>query len=545
MFAFRCCRSVTILLTLLSVSAFCDQGVIAGPKVPPSGNPGGKSGENHGRIAAFLAALDTAGFEVREGTTGVGDPVSAVNEFFMDSCSGFNAGQYYKRFVVPSHTGDQNALDDVFKLAPDEAVVYVGKTPPRGDYFSFCAFLWARQNSAGCNPTGDWLFASVGDPLNNALIQTEGRGSPFQKNTIVILASDEGVYERIRDAAGTAGFPASMVNPLVLPSNVLRLGTEPDSDSLFVLVRSANIVSKTLETKYLADDQWAQVFRVTPRTAPVPRPFPQPAWRDRQWINEETRIPGLSAGLERLKAAILAKTDYVQARPLESVRWFYDSMDVLPDDQTLPAYRQFVAGESSDTPYRRSAENGEPTNFLLGEDEMVVVYGVNHAATGVATYSSFGVYGDWKLNHCPPLPEDPLFLYGAGERIWNGVVGMTNHDFTGSAEQYIPGDPMAPYLYAARVVRKSRAAERDRCSIIVPGLDDSRVGPPFHTDVIGLDKPVFIGYRAYLNPATGSGPAYEDVIPDRSIWFKLESPEPSLPNSNRPDIRLEGDTRNR
>jgi len=31
-----------------------------------------------------------------------------------------------------------------------------------------------------------------------------------------------------------------------------------------------------------------------------------------------------------------------------------------------------------------------------------------------------------------------------------------------------------------------------------------------------------IGYRAYLNPVTKAGPAYEDIIPDRAIWFKSE-----------------------
>ena len=114
----------------------------------------------------------------------------------------------------------------------------------------------------------------------------------------------------------------------------------------------------------------------------------------------------------------------------------------------------YVAGESSDTTYLRSAEDGAATNFVLGDDDMVVVYGVNHAAVGIATYSSFGVYGEWMLSHCPPqLPGEPVFVYGAGNPIWNGVVGMTNHEFTGSAEQYIPGDPMARYLYAVRVVR--------------------------------------------------------------------------------------------
>lgn len=522
MFAERSRRASLMAFTALSFMAFRAGDASALPQSDRAGDLPGKSGEVHGRTAAFVAALDRAGFTVQGGSTGIGDPVYAVAEHFMDSCSGFNAGQYYKRFVLPPHPGVNGPLEDVFRLAPDEAVVYVGKTPPQADYFSFCAFLWSRQHPDSCMPTGDWLFASVGDPLNNALIKTEGRGNPFQKNTVVVVTADEGVYERIRDAAVSANLPASMINVLVLPSSALRLGMEPDKDELFVLIRSANFVSKAQERRYLEDEAWAKVFRVTPRVDPELRPFAPPPWRERAWIPEEELVPGITAGLERLEAAIMAQTPHVQARPLESVRWFHDSMDVLADDPALPAYRQFVAGESSDTPYLRSAEDGEPAGFVLGNDDVVIAFGVNHTATGLATYSSLGVYGDWALNHCPPLPGDPLFWYGAGDRIWNGVVGMTNHKFTGSADEYIPGDPMAPYLYAVRVVRKARAAARDPYSVIVPDNEDSEVGPPFYPDAIGLDKPAFIGYRAYLNPATGSGPAYADMIYDRAIWFRLE-----------------------
>jgi len=50
------------------------------------------------------------------------------------------------------------------------------------------------------------------------------------------------------------------------------------------------------------------------------------------------------------------------------------------------------------------------------------VYGVNHAATGLATYSNFGVYGEWDLNHSPPEWGEPRFLYGCGIPLWNGVA---------------------------------------------------------------------------------------------------------------------------
>lgn len=476
-------------------------------------------GQIDSRTAALVASLDAAGFKVQEGTVEVAQVFQMVNDHKIDSAAGNNAGQYYKRFVVPPPPSHYGGLDNTFRLRPDEAVVYVGKTPPQADYFSFCPFLFTRQYPDSVPLTGDLLFASVVDPLNHKWIRTEGGEKRFEQNTIVVLTADEGVYGQILELAGSAGFPASMVNPLVLPSSILHLGTHISSDTFQVLVRTANIASQVDERKYLAADDWARIYRVTPRIPPALQPFEQPPWRDRTCPDEETLRPGITEGLERLKQAILAKTAYEQASSLDSVQAVHDSSEVL--DPNSPAYRQSAMGESSDTPYRRTAQDGVPVNFLLGNDDMVVVYGVNHAATGIATYSSFGVYGDWHLNHCPPEEGEPRFIYGAGDPIWNGVASMTCHQFAGSAEQYLPGDPMAPYLYAIRVVRKARREVRDPYCLVVPELKDSKAREPFYPDVIPLDKPMMVGFRAYLNPETGAGPSYEAVIPDRAIWFKM------------------------
>jgi hypothetical protein len=505
-------RTVRVLWQLALFVGLASVG-FAAPSKEPQTQGGGK---DH-RAAALVAALEADGFTVRPGVVGVTDILAAVNNHFIDSGAGANVGQYYKRWIVPPLPGQVTTPGFLFRLNPDEAVVYVGKTPPQGDYFSYCAFLWSRWFPDSLNPyTGDWLFSSVGDPLNNMWIKTEGQGNPFYKNTIVVLTADEGVYERIKQAAGVAGFPVSIVNPLVLPANALLLGTQSQHhDTFIVLMRTANIVSEAQQERYLNDLDWAKLYRVTPRTIVDPQPFAQPPWRERAWANEEQLVPGITAGLERLKAAILAKTPHLEARSFESIQAVPNSKEVL--DPTSPGYRAKVVGESSDTPYLRTSENGEPANFIMGNDDVVVVYGVNHVASGIATYSSFAVYGEWQLYPLPPS-NPPLFTYGVADPIWNGVIDMTSHAFAGSAELYIPRDPMARYLYAVRVVRSALANPRDSYSVVVP---DQGVAAPLFPDAIPLDKPAMIGYRAYLNPATGAGPAYEDLVPDRAILFKV------------------------
>lgn len=229
-------------------------------------------------------------------------------------------------------------------------------------------------------------------------------------------------------------------------------------------------------------------------------------------------MPGIDKALGRLRSAILAKTPHTTARQFGSRRWFPDSRDVLAAEPGSPDYRKVAAGESSDTPYLRTARHGAAARFKLGLHDRAVVYGVNHAATGLATYSSFGVYGDWKLNSCRhPVP---FFVYGCGDPIWNGVASMTNHKFAGSARRYLPHDPLARDLYAITVVRARSECPNganDPYCLVVPRV--KRGKRPSSATVIGLKDPLMIGYRAYLNPHTRSGPSYRDVIPDRAVLF--------------------------
>jgi hypothetical protein len=314
-----------------------------------------------------------------------------------------------------------------------------------------------------------------------------------------------------------------MINPYVIPSGLLNLGVLPEtplSDSFVILMRTANFVSKAEGNHYLSDDHYAKVWRVTPESALALDPYLTPELRVRKWKSERELYPDLNNGLERLKNAILAQTPHVGNESYESIRWFAESREVLEEtDPGSPLYHKFVAGEASDTPYLRTSLNSEAANFTLGNDDMVVVYGVNHAATGLATYSNFGVYGDWVTSSCQDNPWQ--YVFGCGDRSWNGVVSMTNHAFTGSAEEYIPGDPMAPYLYAVKVLRQPPQDKHDKYFVVVPtATPEHPCASPGYC--LGLNDPIIIGYRAYLNPATASGPDYDDIIHDRAIRFTLQ-----------------------
>ena len=501
------------------------------------------------RTDQFVAALKANGHVVQEGSMPLSDIAYYTNYNVTDSAAGFNYGVPYKRLQIPAYEATEvedqaTKTSGIFRLQPYEAIVYVGLTPPLGDYFSFTPFLWSR--SAGkVSKKGDWIFAALGDPLNNTQIKAEGGGNTFQKNTIIIFTADQAVNDRIVAQAKAAGYPESMINTYIFPSKLLNMGVNPlnadnQDDSFLILVRAANVYSVKSLNDYNNNDNYARVFRVTPTLNNIPnplKPYDTPPMANRKATPEKspvtTTTKSLQDSLNDLKLAIIAKTTNLQYKNYESTRWFAESRDVLlATDRSLSNYHKFVAGEASDTPYLRSSSGEVAANFTLGTDDMVIVYGINHAATGLSIYSSFAVYGEKILDPCPDDPilpnTPPKYTFGCGDPIWGGVVGMGNRDskdplygknnYTGSANYYIPDDPNKEYLYAVRVLRKAPSDSERKPWIVVP--EPTAEGGP--ASGIALTDPMFIGYRAYVSKITGHGPDYDDIIHDQAIWFKMK-----------------------
>lgn len=508
---------------------------------------GGGDGSSDDRPARYKAALEAGGFSVGVGGIPTKYPMSLVDEHVLNSAGGNNAGQPYKVLQAPAVPGDGTSGKDnenaILRLGENEALVYIGPTPPQCDYFSFTPFLWVRKVGSW-SPRGDWLFAALGDPLNHKTLKTEQGGAPFGKTTMVIFAADQNVYNKVAALAQQAGYPESMINAYVLPSALLKLNqADPaNNDSLLMLLRTANFANTAEGQAYLDNTQYATVYRVTPTTRLKldPLPFPTPVLRPRGWLHENQLVNlDLDAALDDLGKAIMKKhSAFPKARPFGSIRWFVDSRELLYASQRSsldPLGHQFAAGEASDTPYLRTAEGSKCANFTLGNDDLVVAYGVNHAATGLAIYSMFGVYGDWILdpntgpdphNQCPGDWLSYPYVYGCGQYLWNGVVGMNSDSeyFGSSVSQYLPNHPAAKYLYAIKVLRNAPSKDDPsyNYSVVVPREPDTspgtypRQGPAY---AISLDKPITLGYRAYVNPATNVGPAYTDIVYDRAIWF--------------------------
>jgi hypothetical protein len=118
----------------------------------------------------------------------------------------------------------------------------------------------------------------------------------------------------------------------------------------------------------------------------------------------------------------------------------------------------------------------------------VIVYGPNHVATGKVVYSNVSVYGRFALN---------------------GVGSVDNSSFP-TAEQFLPGNPLAKYLYVYKIARHCGPSEDIPCLPV-------KTAPP--ADGFRVIDPAFLAFRAYVEASTKVGPTFEEVLYDQAIKF--------------------------
>jgi len=471
-----------ISLVLISVVASC----------APTGTT---TNVSSGDIDAFRSSLENSDFTLKLAPFIHVDLVKLYEAGRLTNACGNNAGAPYKgvfgtipdNVIIKDIKELSNAQEKIenwlygtpgliqgWQLNPDEAVVIVTKTPPECAYFSYCGFIFYKYYEK--DQQREWVFTSYNDPLNNLTIKTSGtpngaKGNPFNQDTIIIVTADKGTDQRIRSAAASAGYSADIINTYVIPSSMVKMGTGPEFDTIVFGHRMALFADEKAGQEYVNAPSAA--LRVTPKSQVKLDPFPAPELRVRGTGKTEV---DLQPALDDLRQAILAKHSNLSANELETSVWLPESYDAVQRGL-------YVAGESRDTVYLRS------DTFTLGDnpDEFIIVYGVNHAASGKATYSNCSFYGE------------------AG---WNGVAGIYSTEYAGSAEQYLPGNPLAKYLY---VCKFARSCSSEKTCVVVP------TGPKAHG--VELNEPAFVAIRAYLEPATKVGPAYTELLYDRAIKF--------------------------
>jgi len=451
------------------------------------------------KVPKLLQVLEKDGFEALQGRFRVLDPIPMACTGVIPS-TWYNNVQPYLTVILPDDwENTQRVLPVSYSLRQDEAILIVGSTPPPMAYFSFQTFLLGRYNPA---TAGDFFkpyeatFAYLGDTVNSLTVQTTG-STPYNRPMALISTGNGKTQEGIRAALRAAGYPNASINTETLPPSLLRFGYD-NADQFLFLWRTAiavggNAAIKEYQQK-VTDPNLSplRVYRVRPKTEFPSDPLPAPVLRTRGTGQTEM---DLYPAMETLRQAILDSYENgFNAEELDT--W-------LPEDlpEGYPAIQRRVAylGPSyvGSAGYGRDANYWLSTWFDLPEDGFAIAYGVDHAATGKATYSSAAVYLDQTLTV--------------------GVSGANSADFAAypfTASPYLPGEPEAGKFYVWKVARNCNGE---------PGCMEAKL-PADKAEVctgkIAPDAPVRIAFRQYAEPTTKIGPADEELIYDRVIVFR-------------------------
>lgn len=196
-------------------------------------------------------------------------------------------------------------------------------------------------------------------------------------------------------------------------------------------------------------------------------------------VHEAALLDDAEENLDAIRSALIAKY---------SGEYDYEELSAdIAVPEGLTAYTKDVnaLGDNKDTSYLMTEE------FTLDSDEdFVVVYGVNHTATGKATYSNAVLYAKPMLN---------------------GVCSVYDSLFADSAAEYLGDGADAGSYYVYKMAR----TQMDDYTKIVEYSTGNERGAYY-----GMDNgnPLVMAYRAYMD-STGVGPSYYEIIYDRAIVF--------------------------
>ncbi len=471
------------------------------------------------KVDALKKTLAKAGFNLDEGWFAFGDLIQETCVGHLpDTLANNPWPNVYILMNFEPHKGVDPLPSSMFwQLGEQEAVVLIGQTPPPAAYFSYQTFF---INMPG-NP--ERLGVPVGDTINNKTIYTLDRNNPFDQPIVYIITGHHGTEQLVRAAAITAGYPNDIINvepisPVIAPMVVGNQG------SWFGFGHRVAVAKNQTDLENYAQYPPYRVFRLRPNKELTRQlgydPQPVPTLRVRGTGHTEME---LYPALERLRQAILDRYEIAgygeqQRKELDTKVWQLvtrnDGRELRPEKPYVGLQRRIqLLGASRDSNYLATYPN-----FMLrqGVDEFVIVYGVNHQATGKVTYSSVSVYAD----------KDRWF------GLKNGT--MTSPNFGDSARHYLPNDPEADMLYAVKVARNCNGEEH--CLQVDPPDFLDIYGNPYQvnpTCALGdflspvtnvhpwnlNEHEIFFLFRSYMEPKTWVSPDDNELLYDQAIYF--------------------------
>lgn len=534
----------TLPVAALLTASLAAPGAVAGtvanevsePSVPSTGlDPTTLSGE-----------LRASGFRVNPGYPMLyaGDGCSTYTYPAMKSCFGNNPVSPYVIAAVKAwpneHVGPTptNVFGPVragyvptYRLGPRDAVVIYGKMPPPGKYLALQTYEWSQpghwktkdylkweqapyrpypmQYMFETIPPDDhtagrtWSFASIGDPVNNVVMQNQS-GYPFDKNLYFITTPSASTDRAVRRVLRTQGVPDSDIFTERIPSRdelgrIGPLGMGKRAIDFYTFFRYALPDDSEAAGKWWADIPLT-VLRVRGPSSLGPiRRYGTLTYGERTAQSEAY----LKNDLQQLVDAVCKRVEGTAGLRSD------DCTQPPPASSIMPAVHDDIAWTA---PYCRTINSwcGDQTDaglfgtMPLGLDagEVYAVVDTLATETGNATYVGLSV--NEASRHFSP-------------------TGVTDATLKGSANGYAGAVEHVDKFYVHYFTRDCRVLEglpglpascTDITPDMVPRKEDTTVDG--HPALRGMFWP---GLREYIAPGTAHGPDTSRLLRPRILTF--------------------------
>ncbi len=440
-------------------------------------------------VAGLRAAFEEAGFVVQEAAWRPIDLSDCCAP--GKSCSGNNPSSPYLEFATPRAPGqtvpnereDDGGLSPSFHLRADEAFVLIGRTPPTARYFGITPYLVDRWYDG----IERIPFASLTDTLNHEVIRTLGTGdSPFGRPFVLVATGNAATLDAVEAVFADHGISKGDVNVIVFDPSQVHFGLEATDDTLAVLTRVAVFADPE------AGEAWVQhpdgtLWRLTPATPLPDTPLAAPAPRPPASSPDEHDL-GLDAALDALEDALRGRHPGAKLRTLQA-----SFVDAKP--ATCIQTGASCLGDNRDAAYALMVE-GLQGAFTLRSGDSAYVFGVDHVATGKATYANASLY---VLSHLA------------------GLRAVSDEEWAGTAAAAFPDVPHADSLFVWRLARSCS----DGVSPDIPCTEIPFAPCPEGANQANL---LTVSFRAYLEPGRKTAPRSDLLVPGRVLLARPMAP---------------------
>ena len=411
----------------------------------------------------------------------------------------------------------------MWNLGEKDAVVLLARKPPTVEYFSFTTFaLFMPRRSKPILP-----FSSLGDSVNNYNIKHAKNGLFAH-----VVTANEQTYRLVERALVASGLPKSAINLLAVPSglglfdDVLHLGNQVRLGTYFeVVLRLFRFENQTAGDEYILSHPPVYYIKGEHEESKPLAASATPSYKTREH-EESVREGPLAEDFATHSTEALAKVSEAfghsrgsppLAEPLTFTPLMIRGLECLEKDTEC-------LGDCPDAAYYGPNVHADTDGIemlqLKKADELHLVTAVNHRQLKAAIYGSIAIL--------KPHPVSSPILSKARMSVRATSIGVTSFEFN-STNTFITW----------AFTRNAKHCER--LSLFEGAVDGCSVVEESHVPRDG-----YLTYceRVYLNPITGLGPHWDNLLPAKIYTLNgigdgrpPASPQP-LPTGLPPSLPL-------